>query len=129
MRRVAAHFSVWCAILCSALIVFATVTACSSPKPQATPPPQPASAPPKPDPPPQPTTDPTPAIHSVGAAADQSFCHSSRRQDSSRAVGLARRADRPLSRSTARAGAGRFYLPARDHSAPAVAQEESWPEG
>jgi hypothetical protein len=59
MRRVAAHFSVWCAILCSALIVFATVTACSSPKPQTTPPPQPASAPPKP--PPSAEAKPTPA--------------------------------------------------------------------
>jgi hypothetical protein len=58
MRRIAAHFSVWCAILCSALIVFATLTACSSPKPQATPPPQPASAPPNPQPSAQ--TNPTP---------------------------------------------------------------------
>jgi len=60
MRRVAAHFSVWCAILCSALIVFATVTACSSPKPQTTPPPQPASAPSNPPPSAQPNSTPAP---------------------------------------------------------------------
>src|SRR6187200_2071052 len=60
MSRVAAHFSVSCAILCSALIVFATMSACSSPKPQTTPPPQPASAPSNPPPSAQPNSTPAP---------------------------------------------------------------------